>query len=313
MLSRAPQRFIKDRIHDSHQWDRYTPRAGDIVVATAPKVGTTWTQRIVSMLIFQSAAPVPIMMTHPWVECRFQIPIDAMIPMLEAQTHRRAVKSHLPFDALPVYDEVKYIHTARGGLDACFSFHNHFLSFTPGAIANIQHIAESDGAPHEPPPETPEDPREFFLGWLANHKHDGTPAADAFFDIERTYWDERKRDNVLHVHYNDLKADLKGEMRRISTFLGIDTPDALLSELAEAATFDKMKSEGGALMPGLEMAFKGGHQTFLNKGTNGRWKGVLTEADIAAYRARAAEELPAGLYDWLENGRKGGDPKAMAD
>lgn len=313
MLARAAQRTVKDKVHDSHHWDRYKPRPGDVIVATAPKVGTTWTQRIVSMLIFQSAAPVPIMTTHPWVDCRFQIPIDAMIPMLEAQTHRRMMKSHLPFDALPIYDDVKYIHTARGGLDACFSFHNHFLNFTPGAIANIAAVEKSDGGAGELPPPTPEDPREFFLGWLANHKHDGAPAADAFFDIERSYWKERERENLLLVHYNDLKADLKGEMKRIGTFLGIDTPDALLSELAEAATFDKMKSDGAAILPGIEMAFKGGHETFLNKGTNGRWKGVLTEADIAMYRARAAEELPAGLNDWLEHGRKGGDPKVVAN
>ncbi|MGH6682843.1 MAG: sulfotransferase domain-containing protein, partial [Pseudolabrys sp.] len=85
MLARAPQRTVKDRVRDSKHWDRYTPRPGDIIVATAPKVGTTWTQRIVSLLIFQSATPVPIMQTHPWVDCRFQMPIDVMIPMLEAQ------------------------------------------------------------------------------------------------------------------------------------------------------------------------------------------------------------------------------------
>ena len=314
MLSRAALRTVKDRVHDSKHWERYTPRAGDVVVATAPKVGTTWTQRIVSMLIFQSAAPVPIMTTHPWVDCRFQIPIDAMIPMLEAQTHRRAVKSHLPFDALPIYDEVKYIHTARGGLDACFSFHNHFLNFTPQAIGNIQRIAEEDGGgPAEAPPETPENPRDFYLSWIQPAPFAGAPSVDSFFDIERSYWSERERTNLLLVHYNDLKADLKGEMRRISTFLGIDTPDALLSELAEAATFDKMKNDGAALLPGIEMAFKGGHQTFLNKGTNGRWKDVLTADDVKLYRQRAAQELPPGLNDWLENGRKGGDPKAMAD
>ncbi|HEX2592167.1 MAG TPA: sulfotransferase domain-containing protein [Rhizomicrobium sp.] len=312
MLVRAAQRTVKDKVHDSHHWDRYTPRSGDVIVATAPKVGTTWTQRIVSMLIFQSTAPVPIMTTHPWVDCRFQIPIDAMIPMLEAQTHRRAMKSHLPFDALPIYDEVKYIHTARGGLDACFSFHNHFLNFTPGAIANIAAIDKSDGGDGEIP-ETIENPREFFLSWMANHKRDGAPAADDFFDIERSYWSERGRENLLLVHYNDLKTDLKGEMRRIGAFLGIDTPDALLSEMADAATFDKMKNDGASLLPGIEMAFKGGHKTFINKGTNDRWKGVLTPDDIAMYQGRAAQEVSPGLNAWLHEGRKGGDPKASGD
>jgi aryl sulfotransferase len=102
-------------------------------------------------------------------------------------------------------------------------------------------------------------------------------------------------------------------MKRISAFLGIDTPDALWPELVEAATFDKMKNEGAALLPGIEMAFKGGHQSFLNKGTNGRWRDVLTKDDVARYRERAAAEMSPGLNDWLENGRKGGDPKVAKD
>jgi aryl sulfotransferase len=312
MLARAALRTVKDRVRDSKHWDRYTPRAGDVIVATAPKVGTTWTQRIVSMLIFQSAAPMPIMTMHPWVDCRFEMPIEAMIPMLEAQTHRRAMKSHLPFDALPIYDEVKYIHTARGLLDACFSFHNHFLNLTPQARA-IQNVAEEDGDTGGPPPPIPENPRDFFLSWIANDTRYGVPPADAFFDVERTYWSERKRSNLLLVHYNDLKADLPGEMKRISAFLGIDTPDALWPELVEAATFDKMRNEGAALLPGIERGFKGGHESFLNKGTNGRWRDVLTKDDVARYRERAAAELSPGLNDWLENGRKGGDPKKMGD
>jgi aryl sulfotransferase len=312
MLSRAPLRTVKDRVRDSKHWDRYTPRAGDVIVATAPKVGTTWTQRIVSMLIFQSAAPAPIMTTHPWVDCRFQIPIDAMIAMLEAQTHRRAMKSHLPFDALPIYDEVKYIHTARGGLDACFSFHNHFLNFTPQFVDNIQRVAQEDGGTGSPPP-PPEDPREFFLSWIERHDDEVVPVAAAFFDLERSYWTERQRENLLMVHYNDLKADLPGEMKRIAAFLGIETQAALWPELVEAASFEKMKDQGAALLPGIEMAVRGGHRTFLNKGTNGRWRDVLTKDDVARYRKRAAAELSPGLNDWLEHGRKGSDPKEMKD
>jgi aryl sulfotransferase len=313
MLSRAPLRTVKDRVRDSTHWDRYKPRPGDVIVATAPKVGTTWTQRIVSMLIFQSAAPAPIMTTHPWVDCRFQIPIDVMIAMLEAQTHRRAMKSHLPFDALPIHDEVKYIHTARGGLDACFSFHNHFLNFTPQFVGNIQHIAEQDGDAAGSPPPPPEDPREFFLSWIEQHDSDVVPVADAFFDLERSYWSERQRGNLLMVHYNDLKADLAGEMKRIAAFLGIETPAALWPELVEAAGFENMKEQGASLLPGIEMAVRGGHRTFLNQGINGRWRDVLSKDDVARYRERAAAELPPGLNDWLEHGRQGRDPKAMTD
>jgi len=312
MLSRAPLRTVKDRVRDSGHWDRYTPRPGDVVVASFPKVGTTWTQRIVSLLIFQSTTPMPIVQIYPWLDCRYQQPVDVMISMLDAQTHRRAIKSHLPFDALPIYDEVKYIHVARGGLDACFSFHNHFVNFTPQAIGSIQRIAQQDGDTAGPAP-PPEDPREFFLSWLERHDDDVVPVANALFDIERSYWTERRRENLLLVHYNDLKADLPGEMKRIAAFLGIETPAALWPELVEAATFETMKNQGAALLAGIEMAVVGGHQTFLNKGTNGRWRDVLTKDDVARYHARAAAELPPGLNEWLEHGRKGRDPKAMKD
>jgi len=314
MLSRAPQRIVRDWIVDSRQWEKYKPREGDIVVATAPKCGTTWTQRIVSLLIFQSTAPRPIIATSPWIDCRFQIPIDVAVQMLEAQTHRRAVKSHLPFDALPIYDEMRYIHVARDGRDACMSFHNHYTNFTPRALESMDKIGMEDETIGAPLPRLPEDRREFFLSWLNEANQSARNMGTGYFDLERSYWPERNRENLLLVHYNDLKADLSGEMKRIAGFLGIETPSEIWPSLVEAARFETMKRDGAALLPGIEMAFKGGHDTFINRGTNERWRDVLTEDDVELYRERVAAELPPGLANWLENGRlKAGDPRTMED
>jgi Sulfotransferase domain len=54
MLSRAPTNVVRDWSSDSRQWSGYKPRKGDVIIATAPKVGTTWMQQIVNLLIFQS-------------------------------------------------------------------------------------------------------------------------------------------------------------------------------------------------------------------------------------------------------------------
>jgi aryl sulfotransferase len=45
---------VRTRVFDSARWAGYQPRSDDIIVATYSKCGTTWAQRIVSMLIFAS-------------------------------------------------------------------------------------------------------------------------------------------------------------------------------------------------------------------------------------------------------------------
>ena len=103
-------------------------------------------------------------------------------------------------------------------------------------------------------------------------------------------------------------------MQRIADFLEIDVPPALWPSLVEAATFETMQRDGAALLPGMENGFAEGTKTFLNKGTNNRWQGVLTEADQDLYAARLAQETTPGLSAWLETGRQiAGDPRTSAD
>lgn len=313
-LLRAPTREYRSPVMDSRRWDGFRPRDGDVVVATYPKCGTTWTQRIVDMLIHQSTAPRPIMTDYPWLDATFFAPIDEVLARLEAQTHRRAIKSHLPFDSLPLYDGVKYIHVARDGRDACISMHNHQLGFTEAAK---QRINAANGLPPDfRPPPTPADPREFYLQWIAEAEApEAAPFQDLpFFEYEMTYWRERTRPNLLLVHYNDLKADLPGEMRRISDFLEIATPEDKLAELAAAAGFEAMKRQGAGILPELGEFFDRGHDRFLNKGVNGRWKDILGEADLARYAALARERLSEAAAAWIENGRlAAGEPRTAPD
>jgi len=318
-LQRAPTRTVRTPIMDSARWADFAVRPDDIVIATYSKSGTTWTQRIVDLLVFQDPSPRPVMQMSVWVDARIFAPHEVNLANLEAQKHRRFVKSHLPFDALPIYEGVKYIHVARDGRDAFMSWHNHLLGMTPEFKARAETIAASDPALSHAPPlrDPPEDPRLFFQGWIAEAEVDpdpGVPHGLSYFDFEKTYWDERRRENLLFVHYNDLKADLAGEMRRISEFLEIDTPEDRLPALAAAAEFNAMKADGAALLPGIEQAFDRGADRFLNKGVNGRWRDVLTAEDLARYEAAARRKLSPSLASWLEHGRlAAGDPRRLPD
>ena len=236
------------------------------------------------------------------------------LALLSAQTHRRFVKSHMPFDCLPVYQEMKYIHVARDGRDACMSFHNHLTGMAPSVFSTIARNAIEDGLTGPPPP-TPADPREYYLLWIAQAEGVETGGArGSYFAFEKTYWDERSRPNLLMVHYNDLKADLAGEIARMSDFLEIVTPPARIAEFARAAEFSTMKGQGDEIMSSLATHFVGGSQRFLHKGTNGRWRDVLTKDDLTRFDSALHKALPPACASWLQSGRLGaGDPRTLAD
>jgi aryl sulfotransferase len=315
MLSRKATRVVRDFTCDSRRWAAYKPREGDVIIATAPKVGTTWMQQIVSLLIFQSPEPRQLAKLSPWIDCRFRGPVEQMLDSIQAQTHRRFLKSHLPLDALPIYDEVKYIHVARDGRDECMSMLNHYSSLSQEALESFDKIGLSDETINRPFPRTPKREREFFLYWIADRENEsGLQMSDSFFRLERTFWNERGRPNLLLVHYNDLKADLAAEMKRVAEFLNIATPEAIWPQLVEPASFESMKREGGRLMPQLDGLLERGHQNFFYKGTNSRWRSVLNDPDIDLYEQKIKAELSPALIRWLTDGRLvAGDPVTSPD
>ena len=326
-LLRPPKRVVRTPVADSRRWNRFEPRDDDIVIATFAKCGTTWTQRIVDLLVFQSPDVRPFGDISPWLDSTLFNPVEEDLATLKAQTHRRYIKSHLPFDALPVWDKVKYIHVGRDGRDARLSWQNHEKGFRPEFRAHVGAqamalAAEQGAAPSGPPPRPPEDPREYLTHWFdeleAQLAAPGTPGSSRFgfqfFDFEATYWQERNRPNLLFVHYNDLKEDLVGEMERIAGFLEIEVRKGLMASLVEAARFETMKKDGNALFPKLTKVFDTGADRFINMGRSGRWREYLKPADVARYEAIVERACTPGLASWLEGGRRvAGDPRMSGD
>lgn len=317
MLIRSPVREYRTWTLDSRYWDGFAPRPDDIVIATAPKCGTTWMQQIVSSLVFQDAQVRALPTVSPWVEARFRFTADQARKVLEDLPHRRLLKTHLPLDGLPFYDEVKYIHVARDGRDAALSMHNHSTGFSDEQLARFDVIGMQDpvvGRPYERPPA---DPATFFRSWLAAKPERSSiegPPSPQFFDLEASYWAERRRPNVLLVHYADLSADLDAEMRRIAAFLTIEIDETIWQSLVRAAGFEAMKSSGDELMPQTKSMFAEGSKRFFNKGQNGRWRGVLSEDDATLYADAVRKMRKPGLAGWLESGRnKIVDPRIAPD
>jgi aryl sulfotransferase len=313
MRAAVPQRTRVYRCHhlDSTRWDDVVPRPDDVVITTSLKAGTTWTQRIVSLLVFQTRElPKTLHWVSPWPDCRFIVGRAEMKEVVEGLEHRRFLKSHLAFDALPYWETTKYVYVGRDTRDVFMSTWNHVRAYTPLARELLN---GGENAPAEPFLDPPDDIRAFWRLWMTRASHpwesDGFPYWSHHHHA-RTYWDFRHLPNLLFVHYNDLKADLPGEMRRIARFLDIDVPEEKWPMLADAATFASMKRDTHILGPEMGMIFEGGADRFLYKGTNDRWRDVLTADDLALYDVAAERTLTPELRCWLERGAASGiDPK----
>ena len=104
------------------------------------------------------------------------------------------------------------------------------------------------------------------------------------------------------IHFDDMKSDLAGSIRRISSFLEISASEELLATVTAQSTFEYMKANAEKVTPDGGASWKGGAATFMNKGTNGRWRDVLRADEIADYEARALSELGPECAAWLAKG-----------
>ena len=284
-------RELQTYLMDSTRWNDFRFRDDDIVIATWSKSGTTWMQQILSQLVFNGAADVYGQALSPWID--FQIMANA-VEIAEAQTHRRFLKTHLPLDALVFSPRAKYLYIGRDARDVAWSLHHHFRSFTPFARAMFAESGKRTGTVLPP---MPEDPREFYLGWLAD---DGT-WQPSFWHHVQSWWHARDVPNLMFVHYANLKADLPGEMRRIARFLEIEIDEARFPQMLRHCSVEHMK-ERAAGVEFLGLMFDGGGRTFVNKGTNGRWRDMLTADEIARCDEVAAAKLTPDCAHWLKTG-----------
>lgn len=295
-------RTYQNHTFDSTRWRHYTPRGDDIIISTSYKSGTTWMQHIVFELIFLDQE-MPDLSVSPWIDARFGGPIEEMMEMLEAQQHRRCIKTHLPLDALPFHPQIKYIVVARDPRDVFMSFCNHYSNYTD---AFYDRLNDTSGLVGDPIPRCPKDIHELWRIWIKQGwfewESEGYPHSGNMYHTQ-AWWNFRHLKNILLVHFNDLLANLEGEIERIATYLEIEASTEAITTVAQAVTFSTLKKNVLKKYTGGLSGFKGGANTFYYKGTNGRWQGVLSEKELAMCEAKMAEMLTPGCAQWLEDGR----------
>jgi aryl sulfotransferase len=269
-------------------------------------------QQIVAEILFQGQEkPATVGDMSPWVDLRVPPP-EVLEGIVEGQTWRRFLKTHLPADAfLPYYQPTnKYIYVARDGRDAFMSLLNHYekgndawygaLNMSPGLVGDPLPFWSDVGG----------DPAALFDKWMTEGWHtlpdetDGWPFWSYFKNV-KTWWSLANNfgaENIYFVHFNNMKKDLDGEMRKIAQFLGVPVNEDVWSECVLGCTFEEMQKNADTVAPLNGALWEGGGKSFIFKGTNERWREVLSEEQVAAYEAKAVEELGAECAEFMATG-----------
>ena len=297
-------REIQNHHFDSTIWNDFQFRPDDIVVGTYAKSGTTWTQQIVGQLLFQGAEGVNVSELSPWLDLRVP-PKHIKLPMVEAQQGRRFLKTHLPVDALVFSPLARYIYIGRDGRDVVWSMYNHHVNANDRWYDALNNTPGRVGPPIEPPPASI---RQYYHDWLDG---DGHPFW-SFWENIRSWWEIRQLPNVLLIHFADLKADMPGQIRRIADFLEVEVDEDRWPAILEHCSFDYMKAHAELAAPLSGAVWEGGARTFINKGTNGRWRDVLSAEESGRYEQLALQNLGADCAHWLATGERANAAKAAA-
>jgi aryl sulfotransferase len=292
----APPVRYRSADEDSARWAGFPFREGDIVVSTRSKTGTTWVQMICALLIFQTPdLPASLGQLSPWLDF-LTTPREQVYAQLAAQRHRRFIKTHTPLDGIPLDPRATYIVTGRHPLDMAVSLYHQ------GANIDRARMRELTGRP-EPadPPRPPRPLREWLTGWIdadcdPREEMDSLPGV--MWHLSDA-WARRGEPNVMLVHYDDLSADLGGQMRRIARRLGITVPEQAWPALVRAATFESMRAGADRFVPGGGVLKD--NSAFFRRGRSGAGHEVLTDGEVAHYHARAAQLAPADMLGWLHS------------
>eukprot|EP00210_Caulerpa_lentillifera_P006179 g5903.t1 len=199
----------------------YKPKDTDIIVVGSPKTGTTWLQHITHGL--RSGGDIDfeeISDAVPSLDYFYRLPeLDIGAPQ---KYHPNMFKTHLIYNRVPKGD-AKHIIVVRNPIDVAVSKYHYFANWLfSKEEMTLEEFVEWFFLKPCPP---------YNIRWNALQMN----------FIAQAY-PHRHDKGVLWVHYEDLKADLKGCIKLISEFTSMGVGNQEVLDLVEyQASFDFMK------------------------------------------------------------------------
>ena len=252
----------------------YAPGPDDVFIVTQMRCGTTWMQQVVYEILTRGRGENVnderrhLYAVSPWIDAINSVDIDAAPRIGEPPS--RIIKCHLPTSLCPYAGGAKYIYVARHPV-SCF--------------ASIVDFNRSMLGPFLPPLDT-------MVDWFCSDRMYWRPWPS---HVDGWWQWARDRENVLFVHFEDMKRDFGAVLDRVSAFLECTLTAEERARVAEHTSFQYMKQheEFFEMAPPTMFSVSGGE--FLASGKAARHEDV-TPAVQQRIRDYCRQSLRGSAY-----------------
>ncbi|XP_073528787.1 sulfotransferase 6B1-like [Phyllobates terribilis] len=236
--------------------ETFEAREDDLLIMTYPKCGTNWTIEILHQMLFELQNKEPTI-----DQAMFEFGKPEKYEDLKHQPSPRLFASHLTYDNLPksFLKKTKILLILRNPKDTAVSYF-HFLNNNP--VLPTMRSWDS-----------------FFDDYIT-----GNVIYGSYFDYTLG-WEKHIDDgNLLVLTFEEMKADLLAELKKISEFFGINLTDEQFQKVQEKSTFKSMKEKSDKTHGNMG-------KVFFRKGEIGDWKSLFTEEQSKQVDAKFEEYL----------------------
>ncbi|XP_041129030.1 sulfotransferase 1 family member D1-like [Polyodon spathula] len=235
--------------------ENFRARSDDLLIATYPKAGTTWTQEIVDLILNDGDAEkcrrAPTHKRMPFLEMFPLVSLESGVSDLDKMPSPRVIKTHLPIQLVPQSfwdNNCKVIYMARNAKDSVVSYF-HF---------DRMNRIQPDPGPWDQ--------------YLHKFMH-GQLGWGYWYDHVKGYWREKETKRILYLLYEDMKENPRDEVIRVMRFLERSLPDDIINRIVELTSFSVMKENPMANSSTVPYSvFDRSVSTFMRKGEVGDWQ-----------------------------------------
>lgn len=246
------------------QWtkDNWKPRSGDVIVASFPKTGTTWTREIVRRILYkdnEEKYKISKLCELPffgYLEAASAVKYELVD---ELELERRVWGTHLVTDLLNMENILesgaKIIYIMRNPKDTVVSLKKFLENMPFMKHPEIKKFFPDDMDAYV---------KAFVEGKLPVFMKEG----EWYPHHILSWWKYKNNPNVHFVFYENMKKNPEAEVQLISKHIGVTLTKEEVAGIVEKTSFNAMKKAANKGLTRVEMFRKGGI---------GNWKEHLTE------------------------------------